>query len=163
SKSADAGGGSYAPSLLASPWSAGRWRGGGGGSTDGTATATDSSSSPSSSWALSKPHMAAAAARDVIIDRFVREGAPEQVNLSAVTRETILLLQKESVQDESQLSMAKPGASFFSPPELPPPPPPPSAELFEEAWDEVSKLLQRDAFAQFRHSEVFLRLKMQWG
>lgn len=74
-----------------------------------------------------------------------------------------MLLQKESVEDESQLSMAKPGASFFSPPELPPPPPPPSAELFEEAWDEVSKLLQRDAFAQFRHSEVYLRLKMQWG
>ncbi|CAM9306236.1 unnamed protein product, partial [Ectocarpus fasciculatus] len=169
SKSADAGGRPHAPSLLASPWAAGGWRGGGGGggggggSTDGTATATDSSSSPSSSWVLSKPHMAAAAARDVIVDRFVREGAPEQVNLSAVTREKILLLQKESVEDESQLSRTKPGASFFSPPELPPPPPPPSAELFEEAWDEVSKLLQRDAFAQFRNSEVFLRLKTQWG
>lgn len=35
-------------------------------------------------------------------------------------------------------------------------------ELFAEAWDEVSKLLQRDAFAQFRNTDAFLRLKRGW-
>lgn len=35
-------------------------------------------------------------------------------------------------------------------------------DLFAEALDEVSKLLQRDAFAQFRTTDAFLRFKRKW-
>lgn len=70
----------------------------------------------------------------------------QQVNLSATTRETIISHQ----QQQQKAVEAEAGSSSAS------------VKLFAEAWDEVSKLLQRDAFAQFRHTEAFLRLKREW-
>lgn len=90
-----------------------------------------------------------------------------------MVRESILSQQQQQLEAEKgiDLSGAKTGALFTGLPSssrtVPPPPPPlpplpPPVDVFAEAWDEVSQLLQRDAFAQFRTSEAFLCLKTEW-
>ena len=66
-----------------------------------------------------------------------------KVNLSAAGREAILSRQAES------LAGVAAGAA-------------PPMEMFTEAFVEVSDLLQRGAFMQFRNSETFLQLKTTW-
>lgn len=63
-----------------------------------------------------------------------------KVNLSSKARETILRRQAGR------------------PPACPPP-----ADLFDEALAEVSIVLQRDPFVQFRNCAAFLRLKQRWA
>eukprot|EP00752_Nemacystus_decipiens_P016321 g14596.t1 len=120
-------------------------QGSGGGA---SSAATSCASSSSSCFKVDEGAAAAAAAARDIVNRFVKEGAPEQVNLSATTRESIVS------QQQKQHGVVETEAES---------PPSPSVELFAEAWDEVSKLLQRDAFAQFRNSDAFLRLKREWN
>eukprot|EP00903_Cladosiphon_okamuranus_P005597 g5569.t1 len=119
---------------------------GGRASTGATSCASSSSSSFTVDVAAAAAAAAATASARGIVNRFVKEGAPEQVNLSASTRETIISRQQQ--QQREVEAEAGPASA--------------SVELFAEAWDEVSKLLQRDAFAQFRHTEAFLRLKREW-
>lgn len=76
----------------------------------------------------------------------------KQINLSATTREIIIARQQR--QQEAGATASK--SSFHE--QLAPP----SVDLFAEAWDEVTKLLQRDAFAQFRNTNAFLQLKREW-
>lgn len=67
-----------------------------------------------------------------------------KVNLSAAGREAILSRQAES------LAGVAAGAA-------------PQMEMFTEAFVEVSDLLQRGTFMQFRNSETFLQLKRTWA
>lgn len=75
-----------------------------------------------------------------------RRARHEKVNLSEMSRETILHRQAR------ECSTTVPSC-----PRMPP------GDLFDEAWDEVSILLQRDPFMHFRSSDAFLKLRSGWG
>ncbi len=77
-----------------------------------------------------------------------------KINLSATTRETTISREQQHQQTAAAAATAADSGScsVVSP----------SVDLFAEALDEVSKLLQRDAFAQFRTTDAFLRFKREW-